>query len=60
MPLEFGPRGAAVGFQKSKLPLLLDGARLPCQGISAPGLLEVALIQLLFGERHPLCSGECP
>lgn len=59
-PLEFGPLGAAVGFQTSKLPLLLDGARLPCRWISAPGLLEVKLTQLLFGERHLLCLSECP
>lgn len=59
-PLGFSPLGATVGFQKSKLSLLLDGARLPCQWISAPGLLEVKLTQLLFGERHPLSLGECP
>lgn len=54
-PLEPGPLGAAVGFHKSKRPLLLDGARLPWRGISAAGLLEVKLTQLLFGERHLLC-----
>lgn len=59
-PLELGPLGAAVGFRKSKRPLLLDGARLPCRWISAEGLLEVKLAQLLFGERHLLCLGECP
>lgn len=59
-PLECGPLGPAVGFQKSKRPLLFDAARLPCRWISAPGFLEGKLTQLLFGERHQLCLGECP
>lgn len=48
-PPEFGPLGAAVGFQESKPPLLRDGAESHPQG-----LLEVELTQVLFGERHPL------